>query len=291
MTFEIRLVATMLVLSLLLPALLFAGDNDLLNRDLAEGEAIIHYLCHCGWAVRTSGHLLIFDYWEECRTSALPPKEERTLANGYIDPSEIAGLKVVVFSSHGHRDHYDPAILEWESSIDDINYIFGWKEGSNPKHHYVDRPRKTFELDGLKVYTINHESDGIPESAFLVEVDGLTIYHSGDHTNWRDELSPYFVDNIEYLAGKTDGVDFAFLSTFGNSSKPERIAEGDLLTIDLLQLKAFFPQHDGGREHLLEGYAADAAAKGAKTQIVCVEKRGDAFHYSNGKISPIEAKK
>ena len=41
-----------------------------LNEPLAAGQAVVWYLGHSGWAVKTQNHLLIFDYWK--RDAALP---------------------------------------------------------------------------------------------------------------------------------------------------------------------------------------------------------------------------
>lgn len=55
-----------------------------LDDPLQKGEAVVWYLGHSGWAVKTKNHLLVFDYSER----AAPVSEPR-LANGYINPSEI----------------------------------------------------------------------------------------------------------------------------------------------------------------------------------------------------------
>ncbi len=56
----------------------------------------------------------------------------------------------------------------------------------------------------LKISNIYHDFDNIPESAFLIEVDGLTIYFSADHGNSPGKLNPVFKDNIDYMAGQSD---------------------------------------------------------------------------------------
>ncbi len=97
-------------------------NNSPLNEVLKEGEASVWYLGHSGWAVKTKNHLLIFDY------SPMGSKStELSISNGYVIPSEIKDQNVFVFVSHAHADHYDPEILDWENSIENITYIFGWK--------------------------------------------------------------------------------------------------------------------------------------------------------------------
>ena len=58
-------------------------NKNLLEKELEEKEAIIWYLGHSGWAIKTKNHLLIFDYVERGAKPAEP-----SLSNGYINPSE-----------------------------------------------------------------------------------------------------------------------------------------------------------------------------------------------------------
>jgi len=36
-------------------------------------------------------------------------------------------------------------------------------------------------IRGVEAYTINDHHDGVPEVAYLVETDGVVMYHSGDY--------------------------------------------------------------------------------------------------------------
>jgi ribonuclease BN (tRNA processing enzyme) len=98
--------------------------RQILSRELKPGQAVIWYLYHSGWAVKTKNDLLIFDYTEP---PARPPN--RSLDSGAIDPSEIADENVTVFISHRHSDHYDPIILEWRTAVKRIRYVWGWEDG------------------------------------------------------------------------------------------------------------------------------------------------------------------
>ena len=73
--------------------------------DVAQGEAVIWYLGHSGWAIKTLNNFLIFDYFNRDRDPAAP-----ALCNGRINCEEIAGENVTVFVSHEHGDHFDPLI-------------------------------------------------------------------------------------------------------------------------------------------------------------------------------------
>ena len=99
-----------------------AQPRQILNRTLEPGQAVIWYLYHSGWAVKTKNHLLVFDYTE----SPIPPPG-RSLEYGSILLSEISDQNVTVFVSHGHSDHYDPRILNWRAVVKKIRYVWGWE--------------------------------------------------------------------------------------------------------------------------------------------------------------------
>lgn len=275
-----KIIGKFSILMLILCAFQLKGkgdfDNPYLKSDLKEGEAFVWYLGHAGWAVKTKNHLLIFDYVSLSRTGEMP--ENPSLASGYIEPSEIENCSVFVFVSHGHGDHFDPTIFEWENSIKNITYIFGWQADENPKYVYLKDPRVKKTFDGLEVCTINHDFDGIPEVAYLVKVDGLVIYFSGDHGSTGEELNPVFRDNIDYLSQQASDIDMAFISQFGNRGGGE-VNSGDLYTISKLGPKVTLPMHQGGGERFYKKFAKEAKQKGARTEFFCAEKRGDRFHY------------
>lgn len=280
-----KIMGKLLILILMLCAFQLEGkgnfDSPVLKSDLNEDEAYIWYLGHAGWAVKTKNLLLIFDYVSVSRAGKTP--ENPSLDDGYIDPSEIKDCSVFVFVSHGHADHYDPVIYEWEKSVENIRYIFGWEADKSPRYHYLTEPNTKKTIDGFEIFNINHEFDGIPEGAFLVKGDGLVIFHSGDHGCTGEELNPLFKANIDYLAQQDQQIDLAFISQFGSRTGGE-VNNGDLYTIEKLGPKVTFPMHQGGGERFYKKFAQEAQQKGAKTKIYCAEKRGDRFFYQQGKI-------
>lgn len=249
-------------------------NNSPLNEVLKEGEAYVWYLGHSGWAIKTKNHLLIFDY---SPMRSIPA--ELSISNGHVVPSEIKDQNVFVFVSHAHADHYDPEIFNWEKSIENITYIFGWQPRENRKSNiYIAEPQKKKRIDGLEILPIYHEFDEIPEAAFLLKVDGLVIFHSGDHGSTGEVMNPVFKDNIDFLAKNANGIDIAFISQF-SSKNGDAVNKGDLYTIEKLKPRVTFPMHRGGGEHLYKKFAQEAAENGAKTRFSCAEKRGDRFFY------------
>jgi ankyrin repeat protein/L-ascorbate metabolism protein UlaG (beta-lactamase superfamily) len=235
---------------------------SLLATPLKSGEAIVWHLGHCGFAVKTRSRLLIFDYWPREQAPENP-----SLANGFVNPEEIKGLDVAVFISHSHNDHFDPVILTWRQAVKNITYIFGWNARKGERTVDLPAPRATKTLKGMEIYTVNCEQDDVPESAFLVKVDGLSIYHSGDYLGPVDG----FKADMVYLLSKAGTVDLAF--------------NGRIQQAELLKPKVVFPIHAGGREYMYGAFARKAAAKKLPSRVILPENKGDRFELFDDPVS------
>ena len=231
-------------------------SNKISDIQLKNGEAAVWYLFHAGWAVKTSSTLMIFDY----------------LPNGFVDPNEIKDQNVYVFISHGHGDHFDKKILEWKKVIPNITYVFGWQAEEAQGHHAFGKDRLSKSIGPLKVKNIFHNFDNIPESAFLIEVDGLTIYFSGDHGSFAGALNPVYKDNIDYMSQQSDEFDLVFLSIFGSPTY-----DGELYAIDKFKPRVMLPMHYGGRESDAEGFVTLARIKFPETEFWYPLNKGDRF--------------
>lgn len=247
------------------------GPTELLKKQLNEKETMIWHLGHCGWAIKTKNHLLIFDYWQKG-----PKPANGCLANGYIDPNEIKDLNVTVFVTHGHPDHYDEVIFKWEPIVKNITYIFGWKAKTDPHYIYMHRRKAKTKIKGMKIFTIPSHHDNVPEVAYLVQVDGLVIFHSGDYIGTLRS----FKSDIDYLAKKSraERVDMAFFTA--TCKVGHYMMEG-------LSPLAAFPMHAGDSEFLHKGLSRHFAAKHPKTKFYCVENKGDCFHYQNNEMKQL----
>jgi len=250
--------------------------KDLLTENLKEGEAYLWYLYHSGWAIKTKNNLLIFDFWEHDRKPDQP-----CLANGWINTEELKDQNVTVFSSHEHRDHYDPVIFEWKEVIPKIKYIFGFQPQNVPEYNYV-APRETKIIDGMKVTSIESNDTG---GGFLVEVDGLTIFHPGDHANRERDFSGTFLAEIDFIKGLNPDIDLSFMPISGcGFGDLEAVKLGIYKTLEDLNIKVFFPVHAGGAEYRYQDFVEEAEEKDFKVQMVYPENRGDRFLFKKGEI-------
>jgi ankyrin repeat protein/L-ascorbate metabolism protein UlaG (beta-lactamase superfamily) len=250
--------------------------SNLLTRKPAEKEAAIWYLFHSGWAVKTANHFLVFDYF----TPPLNP-DKPCLANGRIDPNQIKNEKVLVFSSHEHSDHYDTTIFGWKDMITDIAYILGHRPEVSTEYLYT-APRTEHRIGDVKIRTITSTDAGV---GFLVEVDGLVIFHAGDHANGVVGLHAAYTDEIDYLASLNKPIDLAFLPITGCSlGSPESVRVGVIYAIEKLHPRVFFPQHAMNAEYLLREFADGLKESGFTVQTACPENGGDCFLYRNQQL-------
>ncbi len=253
------------------------GMSPLLKKKLKAGEATIWYLGNSGWAIKTKSKLLIFDY----HTFIGPQADEPWLANGHINPEEIKDQDVYVFVTHEHEDHFNPVIFDWMKSIDGIKYILGFAPEKASKA-VVLLPREIKTINDMEVSTIASTDAGV---GFLIKVDGLTIFHAGDHACKQKDLKGPYTAEIDYLADKSNGVDLAFLPITGCGFRdPEAVKNGIFYTLERLKPDVMFPMHVLGFEYQYEEFARNAEKENTKTKYACAENKGDYFLFVKGKI-------
>lgn len=154
------------------------------------------YLENSGFVVQTEKYVLVFDYYEDtARTIPKLIEEGKTLH---------------VFSSHRHKDHFNPIISTWQNSVvtyflsDDIGGLAGV---SDEKIVYM-RPYETKNQGDLQVKTYGSTDIGV---SFFVEVDGWRLFHAGDlnwwHWKWDHKYNLMLAkDLFEKEMNKLDGL-------------------------------------------------------------------------------------
>lgn len=168
-----------------------------------------------------------------------------------------------VFTSHEHADHYSQAIFNWSKISKNINYILGWKPDG--EHSYVCMaPREEKRIEGLEILTVKSTDAGVE---FLVKVDGLVIFHGGDHAYWGGSINS-FAQEIDSLVEAGDEFDIVFLAlATGTGQRSESLTKGIYYAIGKIQPKVMFPMHAGGSEYLYKEVAQEAQKKKFRTQV------------------------
>lgn len=138
----------------------------------------ITYIEHSCFSVELQKVILIFDYFK----GEIPEFDENKT--------------IYVFSSHNHHDHFDISIFQFLKRYPKVNYIFskdikrkfgrkffnehGVGENIYDKIEFINMSQ-TLETSYLKVETLKSTDEGV---AFIVTVEGKTIYHAGDLNLW-----------------------------------------------------------------------------------------------------------
>ena len=260
-----------------------SSANALLDRPLKSGEAAVWYLGNSGWAIRTAQHLLIFDYYFNPQI-AVPGKA--SLASGYIVPAQLSGRPVTVFSSHEHGDHFSPRCFDWQRDLPGINYVLGFTP-RDPAPGYIRLgPDETETVSGIEVSAIRSADAGV---AFLVKVDGLVIFHAGDHANANADMTGQFPKDIDRLAAAGVKIDLSFFPITGCSlGDPVSVRKGVCYAIDKLQPRALFPMHGGDHTDLYQDFLAETKGMKTATRVMCAMDLGDAFLYQDGTAKPFK---
>ena len=156
----------------------------------------VTFIEHSGFMVEMEQNVLLFDYYQ-----------------GEI-PSFDGSKTLYVFASHSHADHYDPAIWKLKEQYRDIHYILSDDIKDN-EGAVVMKAHEKKEVAGIEIETLRSNDMGV---AFLVKVEGKTIYHAGDLNWWHwngepEEDNEYykktFQNEMKYLEGKK--IDLAFM--------------------------------------------------------------------------------
>jgi L-ascorbate metabolism protein UlaG (beta-lactamase superfamily) len=206
----------------------------------------------------------------------MPP--EASLASGYIIPGELADQNVCVFVSHGHGDHYSETIFEWKETLPGIRYVMGFEPDRIPPEKYFHMPpRSEKDVDGMKISTIRSTDEGV---AFMVQADGLTIFHAGDHANGHDEKSTLYKKEIDHLAKTGLRPDISFFPITGcGLGDPDSVREGVVYAMKKLHPKLLFPMHGGDATYRYLDFAEAVSREKGDVEIRCALDQGDRFRY------------
>lgn len=124
----------------------------------------VTHIFHSGFLVELERHVLVFDWWDGSLPAFGPNKD------------------VVVFVSHKHADHFDTRI--WDLEGDNTSYVLDFGCRTSARGHQnvtFVKPYERRNLGDLVVETLASNDEGV---AFVISVEGHTIYHAGDLNVW-----------------------------------------------------------------------------------------------------------
>jgi hypothetical protein len=179
------------------------GKASQLTATLKEGEAYLWFLGglspSTGYAVKTKEHLLIFDPFR------IDGSLEAGLANGYLNPNELAGQKITILFTRLTLNA--PSVSELAKNIPGADFVLSFNptadstsnKGIPPYRLAV--PNESFSIGGIQVHTIGamkkSHIEKINGLGYLVEVDGVKIFHCGLHASQKDSIK--YCKEIDFL--------------------------------------------------------------------------------------------
>jgi len=231
-------------------------------------NAKVWYLFHSGFAVQTAGHFLIFDYWKQS------PKG-KGLDSGVIDPAELNEHDVIVFVSHNHGDHYNRGILNWGQSIKNLRLVLSDDIRAVPGALMIGPGKKISQHD-FTVETLASNDEGV---AFIVEIDGMCIFHAGDLNWWHwegepddynDGMAASFKAQISLMGNRR--VDLAFVPV--DPRLEEQYAWGVNYLMETVDVRAVLPMHFGDDVSVVDRLLQDKASLNYRDRIIKLTQRG-----------------
>lgn len=236
--------------------------------------AKIWYLYHSGFAVKTENHFLIFDYWKNTPEGA-------GLDEGVINPDMLRDEDVIFFASHKHSDHYNPEILSWVPRIPKLRLILSDDIDPVSAATMVGK-RQVLVKDDFLLETFTSTDEGV---AFLIEIDGLRIYHAGDLNwwHWDGESARYnlnmaasYKGQIDLLADKP--VDIAFVPV------DPRLESSYYFGIDYLMravdVRYAVPMHFGDDTSVVDRLLSSPEAADYRDHVLPLTKRGQSVEIN-----------
>ncbi len=202
------------------------GKSPQLTEALKEGEAYLWYMgggSPCSsFAVKTKEHLLLFR--PPVRINESP---ESGLANGHLASDELAGQRITVFASGMGLSRLAKRMPGADFILDSdptaprpSNLIFvgdAAPEGDIPPYRLA-KPGEAFAVGGIGVHTtaMRRYFPGMEGFGYLVEADGVKVFHAGLHAAPNNSASQVEKYRKEIDALKAFGpIDIAILPITG----------------------------------------------------------------------------
>ncbi|MFY9214596.1 MAG: MBL fold metallo-hydrolase [Tissierellaceae bacterium] len=232
------------------------------DDDLDKLNVTVNYIAHSGFAVETENRVLIFDYFK-----------------GQVD-IEDRDKDIYVFSSHGHRDHFNPIVLDWKKDFKNIHYILS-KDIDVEEDNSITLmgPYKEYFIDGLRIKTFGSTDQGV---SFLVSVDGLNIFHAGDLHWWYwerySEIEKINMENsfkikVKRLKNSGLDIDIAFFPV--DPRLEDNFHLGGEYFISEIRPKYFFPMHSWDKYEIIDDFIHKVASP--YTKIVDINHKNQNF--------------
>jgi len=111
---------------------------------------------------------------------------------------------------------------------------------------------------------------------FVVTVDGLTLFHGGDHES-NEQSRDLFAREIDFVGDRVPKVDILFLQMV--FEEQSRSSVGVFHALEKLKPAMMFPTTAIAATGFYRRFLQEAAEKGFATKIQSAKNRGDLFFF------------
>ena len=234
----------------------------------------ITFLYHSSFLVELSGCTLLLDWY------------------GGPVPDYDRSKPLYVFTSHHHGDHYAPEIFA-QLGMDNVWYVLAncirlsakrkAALGIDDSHVFRLAAGRHLSLGGLDIQTYRSTDAGV---AFLVEVEGKTIFHAGDlhwwhwaeeDAAWNQAMERDFKKECAKLQGKPVDVGFFVLD-------PRQEGEfwwGFDWWMRIMEVKHAFPMHSWEDYTLVQTFRTLPCSALYRDRVVEVSGKGQVFSWED----------
>lgn len=235
---------------------------------LMEQLLDVTYYHHSGFSVALDDTLLIFDYWTG-ETGELP--FDKRITREYLEGFR----EIVVFASHDHPDHMDADLFSMPKDLP-VTYVVSYDmpigirgKRMSPGDVYTISPK-------VKVFAYDSTDLGV---SFLVELNGIRIFHAGDLNfwHWREESTLKEIEEAEddfhqaITPLKGEAIDLAF---FPVDPRQGRLFDAGANTFILsVKPRLLVPMHFWGRAEIAVEFARRARCR--ETEVIAMTRYGE----------------
>ncbi|MBP3649692.1 MAG: MBL fold metallo-hydrolase [Clostridia bacterium] len=228
----------------------------------------ITYYHHSGFSAALDDTLLVFDYWTG-ENGELPESKR-------ITPEFLTNFKeIVVFISHEHPDHMDPEVFQWRNDFP-VTYVVAHDMPIGTRGKRM-APGDTLTLSP-KVSIRAFDSTDLGVS-FLVDLNGIRIFHAGDLNfwHWREESTLKEIEEADEDFRKAiaplqgESIDVAF---FPVDPRQGRLFDAGANTFILsVKPRILLPMHFWGRAEIAVEFARRARCR--ETEVLAMTRYGE----------------
>lgn len=244
---------------------------------MINNSAQITYLYNSGFTVEIGDQLLIFDYCLMC------PKDgcER-LTSGVVGKKDIESkTSVIVFVSHGHKDHFNAAILKWGYKYKNVTYVFSDDIPACEKTITM-RAGDSISVNNTKISAFPSTDIGV---SFLVEIANFSIFHAGDLNLWtpkpndNESVLKYRQAKFAYMKAlkniHIDDLDIAFFPV--DPRIGSKYETGAQYFVQRFKPKLFVPMHFGVNYYACKNISTKIESEQIK--VFQIQMRGHQCEY------------